>query len=83
MTQGVTINHAWPKSKRQLKEAVSQTPEQVRVIATSMFGNEFHGCIVDMPKDKKAVFAGPDFQYKRDWYGTIKWNATHTKLIVE
>lgn len=83
MTQGIKIGDSFPKTKKELKEAVASNPERVRAIATSMFGDEYHGVITDMPKDKKVVFAGPDFQYNRRWYGTIKWNATHTQLVVE
>jgi len=83
MTQGIKIGSEFPKSKKALKEAVANEPERVFAIATSMFGDEFGGYITHLPFDKQVVFAGPDFQFNRKWYGTIKWNATHTKLVVE
>lgn len=83
MAQGIMIDGEFPKTKKQLKEVIATEPWRVRAIATSVFGNEHNGAIDMLPKGKEVVFAGPDFQYNRKWYGTIKWNATHTKLVVE
>lgn len=83
MAQGIKVGDSFPKSKKALKDAVANEPERVRAIATSVFGNEYNGRITEMPFDKQVVFAGPDFQFDRKFYGTIKWNATHTKLVVE
>lgn len=71
MAQGIWLDGGRPKSKKQIKEAVEQNPSSVRVEATSLFGNEFDGSVLDIPENKVIYFVGPDPYTKRNFYGQI------------
>jgi len=68
--QGIYLD-GWhrPKSKKAVKEAVA-AGRTVVIEATSIFGNDFGGEVVDMPQGTIA-FVGPDPHSDRRFYGTI------------
>lgn len=71
--QGLFVNGQRPKSKAALKrhlEAQSNPGDGVRIEATSVFGNEYDGRLVDMP-DGSVTFVGPDPYRDRRFYGTL------------
>ena len=68
--QGIFVNHARPKSKKAVKEAIAADPSRVSLEATSMFGNEYDGPISEAPRGSYS-FVGPDPYRKRSFYGTI------------
>ena len=67
LTQGIYVNGSRPKSKKEVKQA---DPGTVTLEATSMFGNEYSGSIVDAP-DGTYTFVGPDPHTSRKFYGNI------------
>lgn len=77
--QGIYINGTRPRSKKQIKEAVAANPENVRIEATSMFGNEYDGPVSEMSVEK-VYFVGPDPYNKRNFYGTIERFANGFKV---
>jgi hypothetical protein len=68
--QGVFVQGARPKFKKTLREDIATMPEQVRLEATSFFGNEYDGPLTEAPAGTYTV-VGPDPHRKRDWYATI------------
>lgn len=68
--QGIYVTFNRPKSKKEVKEAIAANPASVSLEATSVFGNEYDGSIVDAP-DGKYTFVGPDPCNNRKFYGTI------------
>lgn len=70
--QGIFIAGRRPKSKKEIKEMLADpiTSTRVRLEATSAFGNEYDGPVVDAP-DGSYTFVGPDPFTKRNFYGTI------------
>jgi hypothetical protein len=70
MTQGIYIKYNRPKSKKEIKEAVTVDPSSVQLEATSMFGNEYSGPVSDAPNGT-YTFVGPDPYTKRSFYGNI------------
>ena len=79
--QGIFVDNQRPKSKKQIKEAVAENPERVRVEATSIFGNEFDGSLAHWPGGKTITFVGPDPYTSRKFYGTIERRGD--KLVVK
>lgn len=71
MTQGIFINGVRPKSKKQVKEAVTTDPSTVYLEATSFFGNEYDGPITQMPEGKVCFFVGPDPERARNFFGNM------------
>jgi hypothetical protein len=71
LTQGIYINGRRPSSKKEVKEAVADGMN-VRIEATSMFGNEYDGSVSDMPDGMTVTFVGPDPYTNRRFYGNIK-----------
>jgi len=71
MTQGIYIRGSRPKSKKEIKEAVVENPHNVNIEATSFFGNEYDGCVADLPDDTRIYFVGPDPYTRRNFYGQI------------
>lgn len=85
--QGVYIydetrsNVSRPKSKKQIKELVkSGKTNQVRLEATSFFGNEYDGLLSDAPLGDYYV-VGPDPHTKRNFYGRITVHAD--RIVVQ
>ena len=68
--QGIFLaGRARPTSKKQVKECVAQG-KVVILEATSLFGNEFGGDVIDAP-DGTYYFVGPDPYTSRKFYGQI------------
>lgn len=78
--QGISIDNQWPKSKKEIREVLAAEPERIKAIATSLFNDEYNGPINRLPTHQEVHFAGPDVHFNRKFYGTIKWNASKTKL---
>lgn len=68
--QGIFIKYDRPKSKKAIREAVAANPSIVSIEATSMFGNEYEGPIIDAPNGR-YTFVGPDPYTSRKFYGTL------------
>lgn len=68
--QGIFINCKRPKSKKQIKEALLESPASVVLEATSVFGNEYSGSVENAPAGTYD-FVGPDPRVKRNFYGAI------------
>lgn len=68
--QGVFLNGARPKSKKQVREAVA-AGQRVRIEATSWFGDEYDGPLDGYEGTKPIYFVGPDPYTKRSFYGQI------------
>ena len=69
--QGIFINGVRPKTKAAVKQAIAQRPETVVLEATSVFGNEYGGCVLSMPEHAPAYCVGPDPERKRSFYLNI------------
>lgn len=80
--QGVYVNGERPKTKRAMREAIADAPHTVRIEATSWFGDEYDGSIVNMPCGTTVYFVGPDPHTKRSWYGSIVRN-NDGKVVVK
>ncbi len=77
MTQGTFINGRRPPTKKSLKEAIQQdpfNPTNVRIEATSLFGNEYDGPLSAAPNNARFTVVGPDPYTSRKWYATISMN---------
>jgi hypothetical protein len=72
--QGIYVDYARPKSKKQVIQAVKENPSSVTLEATSLFGNEYDGPIKGMPENTPVYVVGPDPHTKRDFYLTIVRN---------
>lgn len=70
MEYGLFINGSRPKTKKQVKEAISTGISRVSLENTSMFGNPSSGFVTDVP-DGTYTFVGPDPYRERRWYGNI------------
>ena len=68
--QGIFIGGRRPKSKKEVKEVALTNPEKISIEATSFFGNEYDGSLLDMP-DGTVTFVGPDPYTLRNFYGTL------------
>ena len=68
--QGIKINGQWAKTKKAVKQAVSEAPETVYIVGTSLFGNEYDGPLLDAPNGR-IDFVGPDPYNSRKFYGNI------------
>ncbi len=72
MTQGIWIGAGRPKSKKAIKDTIAEgNGFLVRLEATSVFGNEYSGRVVDMPQGVTHYFVGPDPYKNRKFYGQI------------
>jgi hypothetical protein len=69
--QGVYVKNRRPKSKKEVKEATAENPENVVLEATSIHGNEWGGPL-DQAPEGTYTFVGPDPYTSRKFYGTIK-----------
>jgi hypothetical protein len=69
--QGIFLNYRRPKSKKEIKEAVLSNPRSVSAEATSMFGGDFDGPIINLADGQSITFVGPDPFTSRKFYGSI------------
>ena len=62
-----------PASKREVTQALSASLNNVRVEATSFFGNEPEGRVIDLldSAPHKIAVVGPDPHTRRNFYGTL------------
>jgi len=67
--QGIFVGVRRAPSKKAVKEAIA-AGEPVALQATSMFGNEYDGPVVDAP-DGSYFFVGPCPNTNRKYYGKI------------
>lgn len=80
--QGIFIKGVGrPKHKKLLKEAIRNAPDSVSIEATSLFGNEYDGPLMDLPEGRWVYFVGPDPHCKRNFYGRLM--RLNGKTIVE
>jgi hypothetical protein len=67
--------HGWhrPASKREVVQALASSLNNVRVEATSFFGNEPEGRVIDLMDSAphKIAVVGPDPHKRRNFYGTL------------
>lgn len=77
--QGIFINFRRPKSKKEIKEAFATDPKSVELEATSVFGNDYGGPLVDAP-DGMYFFVGPDPRTKRSFYGQVIKKGSDIKI---
>lgn len=80
MTQGAFVGYSRPKTKKALREAVAADPSEVRLEATSMFGNEYDGSLSDAPTGQTFYVVGPDPYTKRSWYAQVSWDGTKGRV---
>jgi hypothetical protein len=71
-----------PRTKKALKEAVVQSPDEVFVEETSLFGDQFEGWLNEAPEGRYYV-VGPDPERKRAWFATIAWSSKKHGWVVE
>lgn len=67
--QGIFINGTRPASKKQVRESVAHDASNVRLEATSPFG-EYDGPVSEAEAGR-YYFAGPDVYRRRNFYGQI------------
>lgn len=67
---GIFIHGRRPKSKKEVKMAVENEPDTVRIECTSAFANDYDGVVGEAP-DGSYAFVGPDPYRARNFYGTI------------
>lgn len=72
MTQGIFVNGRRPKSKTEIRQILSVSPADVKIEATSVFGNEYSGPATEMPENTTIYFVGPDPYTSRKFYGQLK-----------
>ena len=80
MTQGIYVDGNRPKTKKELKDAIAANVLEVSLEATSMFGNEYDGCLNEAPSGNYYV-VGPDPYRSRKWYAHIAISGT--KIVVK
>lgn len=76
---GIFIGGYRPKSKKEIREAVSTRPQQVRIQSTSMFGG-FDGLLSNAPAGRYD-FVGPDPYTSRKFYGSITVTGSGTVTV--
>ncbi len=67
---GIYINGKRPKSKKEIKDAVANTPDKVRIEYTGMFSG-YDGPVSSMADGTEVTFVGPDPYRERKFYGSI------------
>jgi hypothetical protein len=77
--QGTFVNMHRPATKKALKTAIAEDPGSVVLEATSMFGNEYGGPVVNAP-DGNYFVVGPDPYTSRKWYGKITVSGDAVKV---
>lgn len=80
--QGVWYKSQRINTKKALKAYAQEEPHNVRLEATSLFGNEYDGPLSNAPTNKSYTVVGPDPYKKRNWYANIKWNPNKEAWIV-
>lgn len=76
MTQGVWLIDGEgelirPRTKKELRAAISTDPARVIIEATSIFGGEHDGPADEIPEGRTAYIVGPDPYRARNWYATL------------
>lgn len=62
-----------PKSKKEVREMASESPESVTVESYGMgIGIEYEGPLSELPADLTVSFVGPDPHARRNFYGSIE-----------
>lgn len=70
--QGLYVHGARPKSKKAIREELAANgTANIRVEATSFFGNEYEGRLDDAPIGTKVEFVGPNPHTDRRFYGRL------------
>ncbi len=77
--QDIFVDYRRAKSKKEVKMIALEDPSRVSLEATSVFGNEYDGPIMDAP-DGTYTFVGPDPYTKRVFYGTIVKTGDRVKI---
>jgi ABC-type branched-subunit amino acid transport system substrate-binding protein len=77
--QGIFIDGQRPRSKKAVREAVAAGGD-VRLEATSLFGNEYDGPVADAPDGRYAI-VGPDPYTRRNFYGTVTVAAGKVSVV--
>jgi len=62
-----------PATKREVQQALAASLKYVRVEATSLFGNEAEGTVMELmdTAPHKIAIVGPDPYTRRNFYGTL------------
>lgn len=63
------------KTKKSIREA---TPEEIYIIATSVFGDEYNG-LLKHARPGRYLVVGPE-PYQRKWYATIVWDGENARI---
>ena len=71
---GAAVNGAPPQTKKALKEAVANEPENICLRGTSPF-TPIHTHLTCARITDTYSIVGPDPHRKRDWYANISWNS--------
>lgn len=79
MSQGIFIGRRRPKSKKEVKEAVAENPDNVFLERTAWIGNEYHGPVSGAPEGTHH-FVGPDPYVKRSFYGSVVVDSKGVKV---
>ncbi len=69
MSYGIYINGRRPKSKKEVKEAIADAGQRVRLENTSLFGG--YDGDPHLAPPGKYDFVGPDPYTKRNFYGNV------------
>lgn len=79
--QGLFVDGNRPSSKKQVRDVLALgQPERISIEATSFFGNEYDGELVDAPVGTKVDFVGPDPYRSRKFYGRLSVTEKGVKL---
>ena len=60
------------KTKKELKQTISEVPHNVYLYATSDMGPQFNGPADRLPEGTTFNVVGPDPYTKRTWYASVK-----------
>ncbi len=78
---GQQLGFRRPKSKKEVRELVQAGHfNDIKIEATSLFGNEFEGFLTYAPPGTIA-FCGPDPYTRRSFYGNIEVRADGTVKV--
>lgn len=71
--QGAFVNGARPRTKKLLRDALQQMPQNVELERTSTISNdEYGGLATELPLNKEVYVVGPDPYKQRNWYANVK-----------
>lgn len=69
---GAFVAGGRPKTKKALKEALTDAPQTVRFEGTSAMGPQFRGYARDLTEGIRLSVAGPDPYTSRKWFATVE-----------